>query len=574
MENQNHKNLQELKNTIDKYKTQILQKYEEYILGIGLMPPTPEDKDKKINLAILVDDFDSTKMNKDELKDKLNKLYQEIATKISKKLNPQIILGSEMIQNCYDAKPEIQKIIATSAIIYDKGLFSAMKVGEIHKSMVIERFEKYIVSYVLGGSLLQGKANADSDIDAFVIIDDTDVKKMSRAELKDKLRAIIIGMAAEARQLVETNREFHIQVYILTDFWESVKEANPVIFTFLRDGVPLYDKGTFMPWKHLLKMGKIKPSPEAIEMMMQTGDQFLQRIKLKLKEIGLEDFHWALTTTSQAALMLFGLPPPTPKETAGVLREVFVKKEKILDEKYVKIYEEVYKIRKDIERGTKKEVTGKEIDELTKKANQYLNEMKTLFQKIETQKETENITKTQEDLIQILKELYKVEEIEFKEQKYLENFKKHFIETNKLPNQILTNLKEFEKSRKEFQTKKHTKQEMNKAIMTARSTLRILIEYIQRTQNKKIETSKIRIKAKDTIGEVLFTEKGILLIKDLEKGEDMYVINENKNGYTKPKQTKQIETYLTSKLQRSKINQKLLQQIQTLYKDEITIIMD
>ena len=36
----------------------------------------------------------------------------------------------------------------------------------------------------------------------------------------------------------------NVQVYLLTEFWEKVKDAEPVIFTFIRDGVPLYDRGT------------------------------------------------------------------------------------------------------------------------------------------------------------------------------------------------------------------------------------------------------------------------------------------------------------------------------------------
>src|SRR5690606_20265345 len=131
------------------------------------------------------------------------------------------------------------------------------------------------------------------------------------------------------------------------------------IFTFLRDGVPFYDRGIFMPWKQLLKMGKIRPSTEAIDMFMQTGEQALSRVNLKLKDIATEDFFWGIHTPTQAALMLYGIPPPTPKETCELLRDVFVKKEKLLEEEYVKILENVIKVRKDIEHGTKTEVSGK-----------------------------------------------------------------------------------------------------------------------------------------------------------------------------------------------------------------------
>ena len=75
-------------------------------------------------------------------------------------------------------------------------------------------------------------------------------------------------MVAEASNLAGVKNKLSPQVYLLTDFWESVKDAHPVIFTFIRDGIPLYDRSTFMPWKAFLKMGKLKPYPEAIDMFM------------------------------------------------------------------------------------------------------------------------------------------------------------------------------------------------------------------------------------------------------------------------------------------------------------------
>jgi len=53
-------------------------------------------------------------------------------------------------------------------------------------------------------------------------------------------------------------------------------------------------------------------------------------VKFKLKDIGMEDTFWATLTPSQAALMMYGVPPPTPKETPEVMDDVFVKKRKFL----------------------------------------------------------------------------------------------------------------------------------------------------------------------------------------------------------------------------------------------------
>ncbi|MBI4151486.1 hypothetical protein HY496_00820, partial [Candidatus Woesearchaeota archaeon] len=259
------KKLKALKEQLDTFKTKVLEKFGDYIVGIALLPPEkavpkegeqppkepekPEDEEKKISLLVVVDDTTSQKMSKDELHQKFSAIISQIATDTDKNIVPQSILLTDLWQNCYDAKYDFNRLISLSAPIHDTGMLAAIKIAEIHKSMVIKKFEKYILSYVLAGSLTQGRATASSDIDVWIVIDDTDVKKMSRAELKDKLRAIIIGMGVEAGEMTGIKNKLNIQVYILTDFWDSLKEANPIIFTLLRDGVPFYDRGIFMPWK-------------------------------------------------------------------------------------------------------------------------------------------------------------------------------------------------------------------------------------------------------------------------------------------------------------------------------------
>src|SRR3989344_4528173 len=246
-----------------------------------------------------------------------------------------------------------------SAPTFDTGMLSALKIADIHKKMVISKFEKYIVAYVLFGSLARSEATKESDIDIAIIIDDTDVKRMSRAELKDKLRAIILSMGLEAGELTGIKNKLNIQTYILTDFWESIKDANPIIFTVLRDGIPFYDRGIFMPWKQLLKMGKIKPSPEAIDMFMTSGEEIVKKLRFKLHSLVESDIYWSTLNATQAAIMLYGLPPPTPKETIELLQEIFVNKEQMLEKEYVEIMKKIRDFYKKIEHGEIKEVKGK-----------------------------------------------------------------------------------------------------------------------------------------------------------------------------------------------------------------------
>lgn len=514
--------IKKLEKTIGKYKDAVLSKFDKYIMGIALLPQNKEKKDE-LNTFVLVDDSDTKRMSKYELKDKISLILEEEAKKIDDNIKPQIWLLSDLWQNLYDGKYEVLKDIAMSTFFHDTGMMAALKIGEVHKEMVLKKFEKYIVSYVLVGSLVQGRATKDSDIDVFIVIDDTDVKKMTRAELKDKLRSIIISMGFEAGELTGIKNKLNIQTYILTDFWEYMKEANPIIFTFLRDGIPFYDRGIFMPWKQLLKMGRIKPSKEAIDMFMSTGEQMLSRMKYKIRDIGLEDCFWATTTPSQAALMLYGLPPPTPKETSSLLRQIFVKKEKILEEKYVKMFENILKIRKDIEHGTKKDITGTEVDKLIKDSEDYLARLKKLFDQINDGKEKENLLHLSDGISHVARDVLRSEGINsVKDAEMINVFQKLLVDSGKMPKTVVRDLKKVIDAPKIFTKEKLDKSEIHKVGNLGHQLMRQLTEHIQRTRTKELEKVRIRIKYGKKFGEVILLGNEAFIIVDIDAEKREY----------------------------------------------------
>jgi uncharacterized protein (UPF0332 family)/predicted nucleotidyltransferase len=536
------KRLEEIQKKLETFKDKLLDKFEGYITGVALLPPNkkPSEADDDpmqqqgptmqqpqqppnpdaINVLVLVDDTDSKKMSKAELKDKLTRVINQIAQDIDKNIEPMTLIYSELWQSCYDGKYDILQTVAMSAPVYDQGMLSAVKIAEVHKNMVLKKFEKYIVSYVLVGSLVQGRATPESDIDVFIVIDDTDVKKMTRAELKDKLRAIILGMGMEAGQITGIQNKINIQVYILTDFWESVKEANPVIFTFLRDGVPFYDRGIFMPWKQLLQMGKIRPSMEAIDLYMSSGSQVLDRVKVRLKEIGMEDFFWALITPSQATLMLYGIPPPTPKETPEVMREIFVKKEKILDEKYVKTLEKVIKLRKGLEHGSKTKVTGAEIDELLEECTGYLKRIDELAIEIEQKRYQEDVVHIHDSIIGMLRDILRLHNVtKVKEEDVVKKFEEVVVSEGDVPKKYMRTIQQVVKGKADYEAKKLHKAEVDKIRTAAQELIRFLIEYIQRKRGRELERTKIRVKHGDTYGEVIMLDNVAYIIHDIDAKE-------------------------------------------------------
>lgn len=529
------KRLANIKKKLEKFKTELLSKFGEYISGIALIPPPkpeqaagqqaeeggkpgqkPDAND--IHILVLVDDSDSSKMLKFELKQKLSTIVDETAKKTDEAIKPRTIILSELWQSCYDAKYEMLQLIAVSAPVYDKGMLAAIKLSEIHKTMALKKFERYIVSYVLFGSLTRGEATAESDIDVAIIVDDTDVKKMTRAELKDKLRAIIIGMGIEAGELTGIRNKLNIQVYILTEFWDSIKEANPVIFTILRDGVPFYDRGMFMPWKQLLKMGRIKPSTEAIDMFMSAGEQMVSRVKVKLKEIVETDIFWATLTPTQAALMLYGVPPPTPKETIELVEDIFVKKEKLLEPRYVADLKEIRKYYKGLEHGEVKEITGAEIDNLLKKSEAYLKRIKQLFGEIEMVREKEGMLKVYDTVVSITRDILNTVGVEkVKDSEIAKEFNEKLVETGKIPARFLRSLKDAIKAKEDYEAGKLGKHEVEKIKKASAELVRYLLEYVQRKRGRELERARIRVKYGDRYGEVTLLDKIAFIINNLDE---------------------------------------------------------
>ncbi len=519
--------LDAMKSKLDKYSKEITKECKE-IMGIALLPPTkvnPEDKlpeaelekiKKRINVLVVIDV--ETKKDWAILRDNIIKKTIKKASEVDENLFVTVMDIAEIRENCFDAKYEVLEMIASGAALYDpQDFLAAIKICEVHKNMVLKKFDKYIVSYVGVGTLFRGDAKSN-DIDVAIVIDDTDVKKMTRAELKDKLMAIIRGMGYDASQITGVKKAFHIQTYILTDFWDAIKDANPVIYTFLRDGVPIYDRGVFMPWKLLLKMGRIKPSPEAIDFQMDMGERLIQRTKGKMIGIMGDDLYYAILNPAQAALMLYGISPPTPKETIELMEEIFVNKEKLLEKKYVGILSKIRKYYKDIEHGTIKEIKGRDIDELLTDAEDYIKRIKKLFDQIQKRRDLEGIEEMYTNCMNVIEDALKVNDIKVDDKsKLVTLFKKHLVNDKKIFSdkhaevlKLVVDTKNGEKS------KKLTWPELEKIRREARGFIKTVIEYVQRKKGYELERAKIKFKYGDRYGEAILLDKIAYIVHDLD----------------------------------------------------------
>ncbi len=489
------KEMEKQKEDLEKIKKMILQKYS-FTIAIGLLPPQSitkieeeedipesEKKDKRTHILVLIPEEQFKNIPK------IKKELLEETKNIKPKLWFHIITPVDVWNFYMDARYDLTSAIAMSFPLHDKGLLGALRIAEVHKNLVIRKFEKYVSSYVIAGSLVRGTATKVSDVDVFVIIDDTDVKRMPRLELREKLRSIIYQYISEAAAISGVKNKLEPQIYLLTDFWEAVKDAHPVMFTFIRDGIPLYDRGTFIPWKLLLKMGKIKPSPEAIDMFMSMGDKVEKTAKRRLLDIVVGDIYWGVITPTQALLMLYGLPPPVPKDTAQIFKETFVDKEKVVEKKYVDILDKVIKIYKDYEHGKVTEISGTEVDKLVKDTTDYIKRMKQLRDQIEKISQKKTIQQIEEDVFRILENIFGKKT----KSDLIKLFDKNLVKTGKMPPKMLGTLRDIEKASQEFKKGKVNKNDLENARKDSTILINHLIDYAQRRDLAELDKTKMQI---------------------------------------------------------------------------------
>jgi len=483
--NKVQKDMEKTKQELEKLKIFILKKYK-FVQTISILPPqaipffveeeeVPKEAEKFVQLYMVVPENkikEIPKMKADLVK-KIEGLKQKIWL--------QIKTPVDVWEMGLDSKFELLSAISMSFPLYDKGGFlSKLRVAEIHKSLVLQKFEKYVVSYVLFGSLIRGDTVKTSDIDVFVIINDTDVKRMPRLELLERLRSIIYQYIGEASQLAGVKNDvLNVQISLLTDFWERVKDAEPVVFTLIRDGVPNYDRGTFMPWKALLRMGKLKPSPEAIDNFMSVGDQAVKRTKRALLDIVISDIYWSVLTPSQALIMLYGQPPPTTKETFKVMKKIFVDKEKMLEKRYIDILENItIKYYKGYEHGKVKEVSGKEVDKLLKDVEDYLKRLKELREQIEKRTSEKTVEQIYKDTFELLNTMVGKKA----QSKMIEDFENNFVRKGKFTHSHLNILNSIVKARAAFKKGKLNIHKVDQMRKNAMILINDMIEYNQRCE--------------------------------------------------------------------------------------------
>lgn len=515
-----------LKSKLEDFKKAVLKQYK-FTMALSIVPPSAlplfEEEDNipkeiaQTNPVVLM-----MVVPEDEYKN-IPKIKPEIlkhAKATGENLWVVIRTPVDLWNYGLDSRFEMLDAVSASLPIHDSGFLGALRVANIHKSLVLRKFDKYVASYVIAGSLVRGTAGKDSDVDVFVVIDDTDVKRMNRIDLLDRLRGMIFDFIREATALAGVSNILNVQVYLLTDFWQAVKDAHPVHFTFIRDGIPLFDRGTFIPWKLLLKMGKIKPSPEAIELYMKQGEQTEEFVKRRLLD-AMVDIYWGIVTPTQALMMLAGEAPPVPKVLVEEVKKILVEREKVMSKNMLKTLDKAVSLYKDYEHGKLKEYSGTNIDLFVKEAKEYNKSLKEMQKKLEKKMSEKSAEEIYGNVFSLLKTFFG----NVSQEKLLKEFNSKMIKKGKVQPRFSPILKNLLSMKGKIKSGKLNQKEVERVKKDALELIDNLIEYGQRIDIIKSEKSNMQITYAGNrraelvlLGEVNFIIEGNMIRKVTESG--------------------------------------------------------
>lgn len=238
-----------------------------------------------------------------------------------------------------------------------------------------QKFDKMIKSVVLFGSSVKKTTTAGSDVDIIIIIDDASVQFDQEliSWYREELGKIIAGNPYK--------KELHVNTVRLTTWWQDVLRGDPVVINIIRYGEELLDFGGFFrPLRVLLQEGKIKSTPEAIYTALQRAPMHLLRSK-QAEMSSIEGLYWAMVDSSHALLMAAKISPPSPEYIPALLNDNFVDK-KLLDQKYISWYREVFAMHKGLVHGDIRDVKGSDIEMLQRKTEEFIGAMAETIKKI------------------------------------------------------------------------------------------------------------------------------------------------------------------------------------------------
>jgi len=192
------------------------------------------------------------------------------------------------------------------------------KLAEKFAKAMKKELGEFLKSVILFGSTARKeKTLYERDIDVLMLIDDLTL--VLSPEVVQAYRVITENTAAKI------SRRLHITTMKLTNFWEYMRNGDPLALNMLRDGVPILDSSIFEPLQMLLYQGRIRPTRESMYVYFARAPATLVNADWHIMQATL-DLYWAVIDSAHAALIRVGEIPPTPGHMADIIHEKLVNK--------------------------------------------------------------------------------------------------------------------------------------------------------------------------------------------------------------------------------------------------------
>ena len=307
---------------------------------------------------------------------------------------------------------------------------------------VLKKYGKYVKAIVMMGSVAREEFRPTSDIDVFVVIDDTSLK--ITPEFHDKFDDDLERIAEKIPDSQITvkgpdGKEEKIPLlsiqpsYTLSEFTDYARVGHPIIYNFIKEGIPVYDAGFFGPWKRLLEAGRIPGTREAIESYMEGAPKKLMRAKTVKLLMLAEDCYYAILNTAQAVLMFMGNAPPVPSKAYDEVKKNLVE-HGLLEQEYADWLREIIEIRKKIEHKELMDVTGQFVDEWIDKSEKFIDKMFNLLNALEARKKEKILERTHEVMIKAATTALKsMKKMPTNSEDLAHVFKKELIDKGEIP---------------------------------------------------------------------------------------------------------------------------------------------
>ena len=247
-----------------------------------------------------------------------------------------------------------------------------------------EKLGDKVMCVAVYGSVPEGRHTHESDIDTFVVLDDTKLDKDVPDEAKDKIRKKVTKLAKE------TDDRITIQYFsFLTDFWDSIRKGEPLIIGVLRKGEPVYDVGVFMPAKRMLERGKISSSEEAVKKRLKMAAAGYKKSDKKMRQSIPHNLEQAIANAGQAPIMYINKTPPNKEDVGKALRELFVEQD-LLEEEYADIAEQIHEFGNKGEKHPE-DVTAEEVEEHLELTDKFIRRMHKLVSELGGQRKVKDV---------------------------------------------------------------------------------------------------------------------------------------------------------------------------------------